>query len=215
METSEFRIDDSPVLRCNSVEVKDMEEVKKKLEELTALDFPTQYIFMNASLNMNSGKAAAQAAHAVEELNYTIFKYGDVETREKHLKMMGMNPRTTIVLEVENEDELYKLNSYLESQGIRTGIYVDESVSGKHFVPTAMAVEYLERASTPARLLSGMYKLFKTTDESLEQHLKDLLWLAENTYYEGLFFCSKRNLRYLIDEAKDCCRIMGINHETK
>lgn len=187
-----------------------LDSLENKFKKLEELEFPTQFVFLNKSLNMNSGKAAAQSAHAVEELVYEIFTNASDEKIRQYKKYMSANPRAMIVLEVEDEDELYKLNSYLESQDIWTGIYVDEMAGGKKFVPTALAVEYLERGSVRAKLLSGMFNKFTSKEEKKVEHyekaLFDIEGMAIDAYFSGFFGCSRDavlNIKNKAEKARE------------
>lgn len=168
-----------------------LNNLESSFEKWKEKEFPTQFIFVNKSLNMNSGKAAAQCAHAVEELTFTILEQGSEEKQKEFKKALSANPRATIILEVANEEEMYKLNSYLESQDIWTGIYVDEMVGDKKFVPTALAVEYLDRSEAKAKLLSSMFNKFTSIQEQLtdkyQKALTEIRDLALDSYLGRVF----------------------------
>lgn len=172
-----------------------LDKLESKMEELRTKELPTQFVFLNKSLNMSSGKAAAQAAHAIEELVYTIFTDASQEKIQEYKKNMSASPRSMIVLQVEDTEELYKLNSYLNSQDIWTGIYVDELANGQRFVPTALAVEYLDRNEIKAKLLSGMYEKFTSKEElkteRYEKALLDIEGMAIDAYFSGFIGCSR------------------------
>lgn len=181
-----------------------LDSLEEKFKQLQEKEFPTQFVFLNKSLNMNSGKAAAQAAHAVEELVYEIFTNASNEKVAEYKKYMSANPRAMIILEVADEDELYKLNSYLESQNIWTGIYVDEMAGGKKFVPTALAVEYLDRNEIRAKLLSGMFNKFTSVQEQnnefYKKELQEIEGMALDSYF-GKFFGSKDDMLKIMKKA--------------
>ena len=172
-----------------------LDKLESKMKELRTKELPTQFVFLNKSLNMSSGKAAAQAAHAIEELVYTIFTDASQEKIQEYKKNMSASPRSMIVLQVEDTEELYKLNSYLNSQDIWTGIYVDELANGQRFVPTALAVEYLDRNEIKAKLLSGMYEKFTSKEElkteRYEKALLDIEGMAIDAYFSGFIGCSR------------------------
>lgn len=172
-----------------------LDKLESKMEELRTKELPTQFVFLNKSLNMSSGKAAAQAAHAIEELVYTIFTDASQEKIQEYKKNMSASPRSMIVLQVEDTEELYKLDSYLNSQDIWTGIYVDELANGQRFVPTALAVEYLDRNEIKAKLLSGMYEKFTSKEElkteRYEKALLDIEGMAIDAYFSGFIGCSR------------------------
>lgn len=187
-----------------------LDKLESKMEELRTKELPTQFVFLNKSLNMSSGKAAAQAAHAIEELVYTIFTDASQEKIQEYKKNMSASPRSMIVLQVEDTEELYKLNSYLNSQDIWTGIYVDELANGQRFVPTALAVEYLDRNEIKAKLLSGMYEKFTSKEElkteRYEKALLDIEAMAIDAYFGGFFVAPKNavlNIKNKVEEVRE------------
>lgn len=187
-----------------------LDKLESKMEELRTKELPTQFVFLNKSLNMSSGKAAAQAAHAIEELVYTIFTDASQEKIQEYKKNMSASPRSMIVLQVEDTEELYKLDSYLNSQDIWTGIYVDELANGQRFVPTALAVEYLDRNEIKAKLLSGMYEKFTSKEElkteRYEKALLDIEAMAIDAYFGGFFAAPKNavlNIKNKVEEVRE------------
>lgn len=135
-------------------------ELDLKFKKLEQIKNPTQYVFINKSLTMNPGKVAAQVAHAQEELYYVIFKCKTQQEIEKFIEHMNQNPRTTIVLEVKDSDELYKVNSYLESCGICTGIYVDEKGENYLLEPTCLITEYVEKEDNRIKTIFSNFSLY-------------------------------------------------------
>lgn len=200
------QIDDSSLKGCfQDTASERLDNLEKNYDKLKEQEFPTQFIFLNKSLNMSSGKAAAQCAHAVEELVFEIFTNASSDKRKEYRKYMSANPRAMIVLQVEDEEEMYKLNSYLESQQIWTGIYVDEMAGDKKFVPTAMAVEYLDRSEVRAKLLSGMFEKFTSVQELRSAHykktLEDIEAMALDSYM-GRIFGSKDDMIAIYHKAR-------------
>lgn len=181
-------------------------EIGDKLDKILEEKLPTQYIFLNKSLNMTSGKAAAQVAHAVEELTSEIYHHGDGDTREKYFRIMAGTTRVTIILAVKDADELYKLNNYLESQGIWTGIYVDECCGEEKFVPTALAVNYLDRCDVKTKIITGMFEKFSSSLEmkaaKYKETLIDIESMALDSYY-GRLFGSKQDLLNIYNKSKE------------
>lgn len=144
------------------------ESVKRLEEKVLETKNPVMYVFVNKGLKMNAGKVSAQVAHAQEELFVEILDNGDNELRDFQFKCMKQNPRTVIVLEAKNTEELYKINSYLESCNIFTGIYVDEgSADGDYMLePTAIACQYLDKCDPRTETIFKMFNLFEYEDDS-------------------------------------------------
>lgn len=168
----------------NEERMKDRDAILESLDRIENKAFeiknPVMYVFVNKGLNMNAGKVAAQVAHAQEEL-FTELRHMGGEAWEHHLNCMTQNPRTVIILEVQDTDELYKVNSYLESCDITTGIYVDEgSATGDYMLePTVIACEYLDKADERTQLIFRMFKLFKYEDDNLKPHLEKAATVLE------------------------------------
>lgn len=165
-------------------EVKD--DIKAIKDKIFEVKNPTQYIFINKSLKMNPGKVAAQISHAQEEL----FSYMMTVNKDKlgeYQKMIAQNPRTTIVLEVKDTDELYKVNSYLESCNIITAIYVDEKGENYNLEPTVLITNYVDKTDERMKIIFDDFPLYKA--EELEEEdvmkiedfyfLKSQLWFYE------------------------------------
>lgn len=167
----------------------DAEELQESVDrienKLNQIKNPVMYVFVNKGLKMNAGKVAAQVAHAQEEL-FTELRHLGGETWEHHLNCMCQNPRTVIILEAKDTDELYKINSYLESCDISTGIYVDEgSATGDYMLePTAMACEYLDKCDPRTETIFRMFKLYTQEEsEDLEPHLRKAATTLEKLSY--------------------------------
>lgn len=162
----------------------DVENIEKKFdkirEKLFEVKNPTQFIFVNKSLKMNPGKVAAQAAHAQEEITWEILTSGDEKKIEEYKKFLRTNPRTTIILQVSDTDELYKVNCYLESCDILTGIYVDEK--GKNYLlePTALATEYLDKTDERIQLIFKNFELYDYEETNAADILR-WIWSTHNT----------------------------------
>lgn len=92
------------------------------------------YVILNGSLDMSSGKAAAQAVHAAMMLSNTSRANFRVNYR-----------RTVIVLEAKNREQLDGIADYLSEAEIGYEYYVDE---GKNEVDafsfTALAVDPID-----------------------------------------------------------------------
>lgn len=179
--TTEFV--NNKIEKLNEERMKDRDAIFESLDRIEDKVFeiknPVMYVFVNKGLNMNAGKVAAQVAHAQEEL-FTELRHMGGEAWEHHLNCMAQNPRTVIVLEVQDTDELYKVNSYLESCGLVTGIYVDEgSANGDYMLePTALACEYLDKCDSRTELIFKMFNLYKEEDETEQHHSRMRRWFS-------------------------------------
>ncbi len=176
----------NPVDVCISKNDEKYQEISDKLDKLTEVKNPVMYVFVNKGLNMNAGKVAAQVAHAQEELFTDILDNADNELRDFQYKCMRQNPRTVIILEAKDTDELYKINSYLESCDIYTGIYTDEgSADGEYMLePTAIACQYLDKCDPRTETIFKMFKLYVQEEpKDLEPHLRKAATILEKISY--------------------------------
>lgn len=121
---------------------------------------PTQYIFVNDSLELGFGKAAAQIAHAQEELTWEYLTHHK-DQLDDYREILETNPRTVIVLACPNAETMYKIANYVESINLLTGIYVDECGENYILEPTAMAIEYVEKDDPRLTPLFSKFELYK------------------------------------------------------
>ena len=104
------------------IEVKDGSEDKGSSVEMVESKSPVIYIFLNKSLGMSVGKAAAQSAHAA------VFAAAESDTSEQQL--WRVNPhKTIIVLEARDEAHMRSISTYLQQRGFYTNMIVDEGVN--------------------------------------------------------------------------------------
>lgn len=131
---------------------------------------PTQYIFVNDSLELSFGKAAAQIAHAQEELTYEYLTHYK-DNLDDYRELLEQNPRTVIVLACPDSETLYKVANYVESLDLLTGIYVDECGEGYILEPTAMAIEYVEKDDPRLTPLFSKFELYKPKESWAEESM--------------------------------------------
>lgn len=201
----------APVSAIQDVHVtrEEFNKVKDAVDKLTEIKDPVMYAFVNKGLNLIPGKVAAQALHAQEELFTEIMEYAPGETRRFHLNCAKRNPRTVIVLEVKNTDELYKVENYLRSCEIRTGIYVDEQGENYRLEPTAMVTQYLDKSDPRIEKIFGMFDLYKPEDfEEQAKYNHQALVSVESRFdrlYRKYVECERENnrLKYELDCLKD------------
>lgn len=111
---------------------------------------PVVYIFLNKSLHMSIGKAAAQAAHAA------ILVSGSIDQWEKSMH------RTIIILEARDERHIRAIEEYLDERGFNTHKVIDEGVNeiDPHTV-TALSTEVLEKNEEDVVKAFSSFKLYK------------------------------------------------------
>ena len=157
------------------------EKINKLLSLHTTLKNPTQYIVLNKSIILSSGKAVAQAVHAQEAL---LTKMSEKEVAS-HFSYSSHNPRTVIVLQA-YENEIKALSQYLDSCHIKNAIYVDEGNTRDYILsPTALATEYLEKDSAQTLVFKN-FELYSAYDK-----------LIFNKYIELILDKKVRNKRKL------------------
>lgn len=145
---------------------------------------PVQYIFVNKSLNLSFGKAAAQIAHAQEALTHEYIE-NFRDKLDDYNELLSTNPRTVIVLECKDAEELYKIVGYVEAIGLITGIYVDEGGDGYILEPTAMAVEYVEKDDPRLTPLFSKFELYKPNEEWAEETMMLMASIHERHKTDG------------------------------
>ncbi len=116
---------------------------------------PVIYIFVNKSLNMSSGKVAAQAAHAAA---MTVCE----EDQEKRLQWLTAPHKTILVMEARNELHIMNIEKYLKDRGIKPVTIVDEGVNeiDAHTI-TALATNILSRDDEYTQQTMSTFRLFK------------------------------------------------------
>lgn len=117
---------------------------------------PIQYIFLNKSLSMSVGKAAAQAVHACMLAN--IYVISD----NKRELWAGATHKTVIVLEARNEAHMRSIIDYLNERGFEMVQVVDEGVNeiDPHTV-TALATGILDKDAEETKLALSTFSLYK------------------------------------------------------
>ena len=117
---------------------------------------PVVYVFLNKSLHMSTGKAAAQATHAAMQVsrvveNFSAF-WNDVALR------------TVIVLEARDENHMRAIQDYLFERGFDTHRIIDEGVNeiDPHTI-TALATEILEKDDEDVVKTFSSFSLYRDT----------------------------------------------------
>lgn len=115
---------------------------------------------------MSSGKCAAQAAHA-EMLAMDDFHRIDTEIptdRQRALydKWIGDGHYAKYVMRATNSTQMYTIERYLNARGYKTYLVIDEGrTEGTYMVPTAMAVELVDKADERTASIFGNFHLYK------------------------------------------------------
>lgn len=130
---------------------------------------PARYIFLNQGLNMSAGKCAAQAAHAemLAMYDFTVNLYdhdiGWIE-RQNNLfaKWFGDGHYAKYICSAEDSFQMHTLQHYLEKRGYKCYFVVDEGhTEGTYFVPTAMAIELIDKDDERDASIFGEFRLYK------------------------------------------------------
>lgn len=116
---------------------------------------PVIYIFLNKSLGMSVGKAAAQAAHAA------VFAAADSDESKQQLWRVSPH-KTIIVLEARDEDHLRNIEKYLRQRDFVANMIVDEGVNeiDPHTI-TAISSEILDKNDERVSLTFSSFSLYK------------------------------------------------------
>lgn len=125
------------------------------VEQVENRENPVIYIFLNKSLGMSVGKAAAQAAHAAV--------FAAAESDESKQQLWRINPhKTIIVLEARDEAHIRNISTYLQQRGIHTNMIVDEGVNeiDPHTI-TALSSGILDKNNEHISLSFSTFKLYK------------------------------------------------------
>ena len=116
---------------------------------------PVIYVFLNKSLHMSAGKAAAQAIHAGI--------YAVISEDQSKQQLWLVNPhKTVIVLEARDENHIRNISTYLKDRGYPTNTIVDEGVNeiDPHTI-TALSTGILNKNSSHTRDTFSTFKLYK------------------------------------------------------
>lgn len=117
---------------------------------------PVVYVFLNKSLHMTTGKAAAQAVHAAMKVGRVRENFSGIWS--------DVAQRTVIVLEARDENHMRNIADYLFERGYDTHKIVDEGVNeiDPHTI-TALATEVLEKEDEHVQATFSSFKLYRDT----------------------------------------------------
>ncbi len=116
---------------------------------------PVVYIFVNQGLHMTTGKAAAQAAHAIA----IAFARSDKTVLDLWNESVH---RTILVMKARDAEHLKNMQQYLKERNIRTHLVIDEGVNEiDPHVPTALATDILDRDDAVAKQTLSSFELYR------------------------------------------------------
>lgn len=130
-------------------------QTESKSKEVEKPFNPVIYIFLNKSLGMSVGKAAAQSAHAAV--------FAAAESDESQQKLWRVSPhKTIIVLEARDEQHLRNIQVYLQQRGFISNTIVDEGVNeiDPHTI-TALSSAILDKNQENVSLTFSTFSLYK------------------------------------------------------
>lgn len=130
-------------------------EVIDVVEAVENRENPIIYIFLNKSLGMSVGKAAAQAAHAA------VFAAASSDMSKQQLWRVSPH-KTIIVLEARDENHLRNIEKYLSQRDFTANMIVDEGVNeiDPHTI-TALSSEILDKNNLDVKDTFSTFKLYK------------------------------------------------------
>lgn len=119
---------------------------------------PVIYIFLNKSLHMTVGKAAAQAVHATMMAN----THPNMINDESRKAWKDATHKTVIVLESRDEAHMKNTVEYLVERGINVYYVIDEGVNEiDPHTTTAMATPILEKDDEKTIKAMSTFKLYR------------------------------------------------------
>lgn len=137
---------------------------------------PVQYIFLDRTLEMSTGKAAAQAAHASVEgaLTHYIETGNSDESTELWYAWREGKHYAKVVLET---DDLFTAKEYLESRGFRVELIIDEGRTefGGKLTPTAIGTMIVDKDDPHTRATFGEFDTYGTHNRRVaEKNRRDI-----------------------------------------
>jgi peptidyl-tRNA hydrolase len=127
---------------------------------------PVQYIFLDRTLDMSTGKAAAQASHASCE---GVLRHHAVWGADSALykAWRSGNHYAKVVLEC---DDLFVVKEYLASRGFPTELIIDEGRTefGGKLTPTALGTLIVDKDDPHTKATFGHFDLYGTHDSKAQ-----------------------------------------------
>ena len=149
---------------------------------------PARYLFLNQGLEMSSGKCAAQAAHAetvamstLAALNNRVAELDPIKRtwlEQQGLlyeKWFGDGHYAKYVMRASDSTQMHTIERYLNDRGFQTYMVIDEGhTEGTYFVPTALAVELVDKEDERTASIFGEFRKYK--DKPPKSKPKKRLW---------------------------------------
>lgn len=128
---------------------------KKRIKKEDNYLSPVIYIFINKSLGMSIGKAAAQSAHAA------VFSAAESDKSRRKLWLNSPH-KTIIVLEARDENHIRNISKYLLQRNFISNTIIDEGMNeiDPHTI-TALSSLILDKNDESVALTFSSFKLYK------------------------------------------------------
>lgn len=126
---------------------------------------PYMYIFLNQSLGMSTGKAAAQVAHAAVE----SYKISDPELI-RAWELGGHMSKVTLL--AEDSEAMATYERYINDRGFKTVQIIDEGRT--EIAPmsrTALGVELVDKNDEHTALTFGEFKTYRDLPQPLTEYV--------------------------------------------
>lgn len=124
---------------------------------------PVQYIILNKCLDMSTGKAAAQAAHAsVEGVRVSAKEPGE-NPWDAHIVNLWYRGKHYAKVVLETTDDMHTVKHYLEERGIKAVLIIDEGRTefDGGLTATAIGTEILNKNDTNVQATMSGFGLYK------------------------------------------------------
>lgn len=131
---------------------------------------PALYIFLNQSLGMSAGKAASQAAQAAVEAyraSCGMTPHQPQEDRPFRESAVVRNwykggHHAVYTMAARDAEQMWSIAKYLADRGFDSTMHVDEGLTeGTEFVPTALAVEIVDKDHSHVQATFSQFKLYR------------------------------------------------------
>lgn len=144
---------------------------------------PAMYIFLNRGLNMSTGKAAAQAAHAAVEAYVLSKERNDMAGAGLFTAWRSGGHYTKLVMEARDETHLLVIQKYIEARGFRTALIIDE---GRTEIPahtaTALGVQIVDKDAPHTAATFESFALYRNSPPARKSTLNDYVMPRTGRY---------------------------------
>lgn len=133
---------------------------------------PALYIFLNQSLGMSAGKAASQATQASVEayrISCGLQAHKPIARPQENYQESAVvrnwykgGHHAVYVMAARDAEQMRSIERYLNDRGFKTAMHVDEGLTeGTEFVPTALAVEIVDKDHSHVQATFSQFKLYR------------------------------------------------------